>query len=144
MLDCRQMRIEAWPWFDATVAYLALLGGVLLVYWECARPGSYLPGAAGGALVLVALARWSTLPVTSIGVVLACVAIVLWIGELWLRWPGPPGIAGAVAMTLGAMRIIQRDSVPWWIALPAALVVGAATVILGSAAVRGFLTKRAV
>ncbi|MFN7918696.1 MAG: hypothetical protein U0Q16_01280 [Bryobacteraceae bacterium] len=136
------MRIDSWPWFDVTAAYIALMAGVLLIYWECARPGSYLPGAAGAALVLIAIARFASMPWTAAGAALALAACAAWLAELWFRWPGVPGLAGALLMTWACTRAVESQPVRWWVALPLAALVGFATVVLGSAALRGFIAKR--
>jgi membrane-bound ClpP family serine protease len=136
------MRIETWPWFNATAAYAALLVGLLLLYWESARPGAVLPGAAGAVFTLVSLARFASLPVTAAGMAWTAAAIAIWLLELWLRWPGVPGLAGALLLTLAASKLVENQPVRWWIAFPLALLAGSATVVLGSAALRGYLLKR--
>lgn len=138
------MRIDSWTWFDATAAYLALMAGVLFIVWECARPGTFLPGGVGAALVLLAFARFASFPLDPLGVALAAAAALAWMLEIWFRWPGPPGIAGALLMTWACARAVESQPVKWWISFPAAAIVGFATVVLGSAAVRGFIAKRTV
>lgn len=134
------MRIQSLPWLDANAAWALLVAGLLLIYWELCRPGSVVPGALGGVCALVALARFAGEPGK------LAPAAVLWFlagwaalaAEAWWRWPGPPGLAGAVLLTLGAMAA----SVRWYVALPLSAVLGAATAVLGSAAIRAFLAKR--
>ena len=42
------MRILSVPWLDVNAAWILLVGGLLLIYWELCRPGTILPGAMGG------------------------------------------------------------------------------------------------
>jgi len=132
------MRILSAAWFTPDWAIVAMLAGSLLVYWEMARPGLYLPGACGGALLLVGLARMSECVWTVEGGALAVVGFGLVGLEVWLRWPGPPGLVGALMLAWAASRL----RIQWYVALPAALVWSAVTVALGSAALRGWIAKR--
>lgn len=116
--------------------------GLLLIFWECARPGTYVPGGAGAALVLVALARFASAPLTPAGVALAAAAVFAWLLEIWFRWPGAPGLAGALLMTWACARLVAGSPVKWWIGFPLAAAVGFSAVVLGSAALRGFIAKR--
>ncbi len=124
------MRILSIAWLDVNAAWILLVGGLLLVYWELCRPGTVLPGAAGGVCVLTAIARFGAEPLRPIALGLFALGWLVLTAETWWRWPG---IAGAAAMAA---------SVRWFVAAPLALVLSFATATLGSAAIRAYLAKR--
>lgn len=132
------MRILSIPWLDVNVAWTLLTGGLLLIYWELCRPGTVLPGAAGAVCLLTAIARFSTEPWRPAALGLFALSWVVMTAEAWWRWPGPAGLAGAVLL----MAAAAAASVRWFVAAPTALALSFATVILGSAAIRGWLAKR--
>lgn len=135
------MRIDSYAWLDANAAWALLAAGLLLIYWELCRPGSVLPGTLGGVCALVAVARFAAanpapVPLQALGLFAAG-----WIAlgsEAWLRWPGPSGLLGAALLTSAAMCTAVR----WFVALPCAVAVSYATVVLGSAALQAYLAKR--
>ena len=132
------MRIHSFGWLDVNAAWVLLTGGLLLIYWELCRPGSVLPGAAGGVCVLTAIARFSSEPVPASALGLFILSWTALTAEAWWRWPGPPGLSGAVLLTGAAVL----GSVRWLVAAPLGLALSYATVVLGSAAIRAYLAKR--
>ncbi len=133
------MRIHSMAWLDVNAAWALMVGGLLLIYWELCRPGSILPGAAGGVCLLTALARFVDEPIRPLAVGILGAAWMVMGAEAWWRWPIPlPGLAGAALLTAAAMA----GAVRWFVAAPLSLALSISTVILGSAAVRAFLAKR--
>jgi len=132
------MRIHSIAWLDVNAAWLLLVSGLLLIYWELCRPGSVVPGAAGGVCVLTAIAWFAAEPLRPAALGIFLLGWVALAGEAWWRWPGPPGLAGA--MLLAAAAVL--GAVRWFVAAPSAMALGFATVTLGSAAIRAFLAKR--
>jgi membrane-bound ClpP family serine protease len=132
------MRILSVSWLDVNAAWILLVGGLLLIYWELCRPGTILPGAMGGVCALTAIARFAAEPVRPAALTLFGVGWLAMAAEAWWRWPGPPGLAGATLLTVAAMA----GAVRWFVAAPLSLVLSFATVVLGSAAIRAFLAKR--
>jgi membrane-bound ClpP family serine protease len=132
------MRIQSMVWLDVNAAWILLAGGILLIYWELCRPGSVLPGSLGGVCVLTAMARFSTEPLRPAACGLFAVGWLVITAEAWWRWPGPPGLAGAVLLTAAAVTAAIR----WYLAAPLAMALSFATVILGSAAITAYLAKR--
>lgn len=133
------MRIHSYAWLDANAAWALLAAGLLLIYWELCRPGSVVPGALGGVCALVAVARFAAEPSPPAGALaLFAAAWIALAAEAWWRWPGPPGLLGAALLTAAATLAAVR----WFIAVPLALAVSFATVVLGSAAIRAYLAKR--
>ncbi len=138
------MRIDAWPWFDATTAFCVAAVGLALIGWEMVRPGLIVPGAVGAVLFLCSAARFGGMRVSAWAVAALVGAALLLIAEMRLHWPGPPGLASAVLTTVAMARWGATDAerVRWWIAAPISIALTAAAVILGSAAWRGYTLKR--
>lgn len=132
------MRIYSFAWLDVNAAWVMLVGGLLFIYWELCRPGSVLPGALGGAVLLTAIARLANEPLRPLAVGLFGAAWLTMAAEAWWRWTGPPGLPGAALLTAAALAMAVR----WYVAAPLSLALSVATVVLGSAAIRAYLAKR--
>jgi hypothetical protein len=125
------LRILALPWLGPNLAFLSLIAGLLLVYWELCRPGTVLPGAIGAAIVLVAVARCAPMP----GAAWIGLGFAILLASAWFRWLG---LIGIILVSWGASRMGVR----WWLAVPLSVLLGIATVYLGWAALQGFIEKR--
>lgn len=138
------MRIDQIGWLDATASFALLVAGLLLCYWELSRPGTFLPGALGAVLVLLAAARFSSMEVTPAGSILLGAAVVLFGVEVVWRGPLPPGLLSGLALSAAACRwgVADSERVRWYLALPLSLGLAWVTVVLTSAAWRGFWAKR--
>jgi membrane-bound serine protease (ClpP class) len=130
--------------FTPTVAYGLAVGGILAIYYECCRPGTVIAGAAGSVLLLLGLSRLVSFGITREGALLTMGAIVLLMAESWWRWPGPPGLAGALLLAFAATRLTTQMGVSWPAALVLSMVLGCATVILGSLAIQGYIAKHSI
>ena len=138
------MRIDQFTWLDASTSFGLFAVGCLLVTLEFARPGLILPGAAGGVLILVTVARLAHMSVTAAGVALLLAALTTLLIEIRYRWNPVPGLLPALLLFLAATRwsAVVHERVRPWLALPVSLVLCSLVVILGSAAWRGFWAKR--
>lgn len=137
------MRIAQVGWLDATAAFALLVAGLLLCYWELSRPGTIVPGALGAVLVVVSAVRLGMMAVTPLGLALLGVALVL-MGVAVLRPGVAVGLLGGVALAAAAWQWGSGESerVPWYLAAPLAMGLTWVTVVLTSAAWRGFWAKR--
>jgi len=138
------MRIDQIACLDASAAFALLSAGLLLCYWELSRPGTILPGALGGTLVLLATVRLGMMQVTPLGLALLGLAPPLLAVEVLWRGPFPPGLLAGAALSAAACRwgIADSERVRWYLAVPLSLGVSWVTVVLTSAAWRGFWAKR--
>jgi membrane-bound ClpP family serine protease len=138
------MRINQMAWLDATAAFATLVVGLLGVYWELARPAWVAPGAVGLVVAVVAAVRLGTMQVTGTGMALLGFGLVLVglsiIGKSWIPGGLLGGVAIGFAMTFWGAG--EGERVRWWVALPLGVGWGWVTVVLGSAAWRGFWLKR--
>lgn len=138
------MRIDQIGWLDATAAFVLLVAGLLLCCWEFSRPGTVLPGAAGGVLVVLTAVRLGSMAVSPPGWVLLGAAVFLFGVEVGWRGPVPPGLLAGAALSAAACRWGNSDTerVSWYIAVPLSAGLAWVTVVLTSAAWRGFRMKR--
>lgn len=138
------MRIAQIGWLDATAAFALLVAGLLLCFWELSRPGTVLPGALGGVLVVVSAVRLGMMAVTPLGLGLLGLALLLLAVEVVRPGAWPAGLLGGVALAAAACSWGSSESerVPWYFAAPLAIGLTWVTVVLTSAAWRGFWAKR--
>ena len=92
---------------DPNLAMIFLMLGALGIYAEFNAPGMVLPGVAGAICALLALSALSVLPISALGVSLMALAIVFFALEVKFAAHGVLGIGGAVALTLGALLLID-------------------------------------
>ncbi|MPV89821.1 nodulation protein NfeD [Georgenia ruanii] len=121
------------------LAFLLLVGGLIAVLVELATPGVGLAGATGAAAVLLALYSISALPVTAVGLLLLAVAAGLFVAELFAPGTGAFALGGALALVLAAVFLFDRAqgvAVDLSAAVPLAVVLCAAAVVVGRLAVR--------
>jgi len=92
---------------DPNTGYILLVLGALGIYLEFQAPGLILPGVAGGILVLLGLSSLAVLPINWVGATLLVLALVFFLLEAKFSSHGILGTGGAVAMTLGAVLLIN-------------------------------------
>ena len=92
---------------DPNTGYILLVMGALGIYLEFQAPGLILPGVAGGIAVLLGLSSMAVLPINWVGATLLVLALAFFILEAKFTSHGILGTGGAVAMTLGAVLLID-------------------------------------
>lgn len=92
---------------DPNLAFILLLLGGLGLYLEFSTPGAILPGVLGALLVLFGLTGLSVLPISWLGVSLILLSIGLFVAEAFVTSHGVLGVGGAVALTLGALLLVE-------------------------------------
>ncbi len=115
---------------DPNLAFIMLILGALGIYVEFTHPGMIAPGVFGAILLVVGLSALSVLPINWGGVALVVLAMVLFVLEAKFATHGVLTAAGALAMVLGALMLVQspvpelriRLSTALAVALPFALV----------------------
>lgn len=92
---------------DPNTGYILLVLGVLGIYLEFQAPGLILPGVAGGISMLLGLSSLAVLPLNWVGAALLVLALAFFVLEAKFASHGILGTGGAVAMTLGAVLLIN-------------------------------------
>jgi membrane-bound serine protease (ClpP class) len=125
---------EETPWYvgvrqalvNPTVAFLLLMGGLLLIALEVFSPGLVGPGLFGAVALLLGLYGTAQIPLGIAGVVLLVVAVALIVAELAAPSGGLFGGAGVVALVAAGLLLYDTDSDAYAVSVPIAVAVGAA------------------
>lgn len=108
-----------------TVALLLLFGGLAALYFEFTHPGVVLPGLVGALCLLLFFLAAQVLPVSTVGVLLILLGIVMFILEIKVISYGMLTIGGVLCLVIGAWMLIDGPipemRVPLIVVLPAAL-----------------------
>jgi membrane-bound serine protease (ClpP class) len=121
---------------DPNLISILFLGGLILIAFEVAHPGTILPGFAGGVMVVLALLGISVVPFTWAGLLLLLLGAGLMVAELHVGH-GALGATGVVLFALGSFLLFDNDQEGLGVSVP--LIVGTA-IVLGSGFV--FLISR--
>lgn len=110
------------------VAFLLFMLGMLGLYVEFTHPGLVFPGVAGAlCLVLFAMSA-QVLPISTVGILLILLAIVMFVLEIKVTSYGMLTVGGLVALVLGSMMLVDGPipelRVPPSVVWPTAAVVG--------------------
>lgn len=127
---------------DPNLAFLILVAGGLLLYWEFTQPGMILPGVSGAILLLLGLLALSVLPINFAAVGLLVLAVVLFVLEAKIVSHGILATGGVVAMVLGAVLLVEGPPelrIRWATALAVSIPFGIITVFLLSLVIRARL-----
>ena len=125
---------------DPNIAVLLLSIGTLAVVYEAANPGLGFAGIAGVILLLLGFFALAVLPVTAVGLVLLVLAIMLFIGEIFVPGVGVLAAGGTIALVLAGMFLFEGElQVSPPVLWPTALVMGVTTTIAGRVALNARL-----
>ena len=131
---------------NPNIALALLIAGALGIYAECIMPGRIVPGVVGGILLLLGLSEIRFLPINWLGAALIALALALFPLEVKFASRGMLGLAGAVALVLGARMLVGSPSAEPRIHWSTALALGApfsgVTVYLLTIAARARRNKR--
>jgi membrane-bound serine protease (ClpP class) len=130
---------------DPNIAFILLIIGALAIYVEFSSPGLIVPGVVGAILVLLGLSAISVLPINWLGAALIGLAFVLFALEAKFASHGILAAGAAVAMTLGAVMLINSPfpeaRIHWPTAIAVTLPFSAITAFLVSLAVKARRNK---
>lgn len=94
---------------DPNIAYILMMIGMTGLYFEFAHPGTIFPGTIGAICLLLGLFALQALPVSTAGLLLLLLAIVLFVMELVIASHGILGAAGLVALFLGSIMLFDTS-----------------------------------
>jgi len=132
---------------DPNVALVTLLAGILLVYFECNRPGSIVPGCLGTLLILLSVNGLRQLPLRPSSLALAAVGTSLLLLELKFPVRNLSAAAGISILTFALATLPQpftSERVHLSIALLVALGFGIPTFWLARIALHARRNKRSL
>jgi membrane-bound serine protease (ClpP class) len=116
------------------IAYGLFLLGVLGIYIELTHPGLVLPGVVGAlGLILFALAA-QVLPVSTIGILLIVLALVMFLLEIKVASYGMLTVGGVACLLVGSWMLVEGPipelRVPPSVFLPTSLEIAALCVLV--------------
>jgi membrane-bound serine protease (ClpP class) len=116
------------------VLFLLLLGAIAGIGAEFSHPGAVFPGVAGTLCLVLFLFAAQILPINWAGVLLILLGIAFFVAEVKVTSYGLLTVGGLVALTLGAMMLIDAPApemrLPLRTLIPAVVVVAAGTIAL--------------
>ena len=125
---------------NPNVASLLMLIGVYALIFEFYSPGLGAPGIVGAICILLALYAFHVLPVDYAGLALLMLGIAMMVAEAFIGAFGALGVGGLVAFVAGTILLMKEQApgftVAWELLGGAALVIGGAFVLIGTAAMR--------
>ncbi len=125
---------------NPAVAYLLLMLGLFGIYVEFTHPGVVLPGVVGAlCLILFAFAA-QVLPLSSIGILLIILAIVMFILEIKVVSYGMLTFGGVASLIIGSAMLFEGPipelRVPLSLVIPTSIAIAAVCVLVVWLAVR--------
>lgn len=83
------------------LAYVFLVFGLLLIFFELSNPGLYVPALSGIFLILLSFYGFHLLSANLTGIFLIILAMILLIAEIYITSFGLLGLGGIIALILG-------------------------------------------
>jgi membrane-bound serine protease (ClpP class) len=123
------------------VAYVLLMLGILGIYVEFTHPGVVFPGVVGALCLLLFALASTTLPVSTIAVLLILLAIVMFILEIKVTSYGMLTVGGIVSLLIGSLMLIDGP-IPE-LRVPPALVIPVVVALTGACVFVIWLVVRA-
>lgn len=112
---------------NPAVAYLLLMVGSFLVYFELRNPGMFLPGIVGAICLLLFAVAAMSLPVSLLGGMLIALAVVLFLLEIKIVSHGLLTLGGVASLIVGSLILfdgpIPELRVPPIVVVPVSLVI---------------------
>jgi membrane-bound serine protease (ClpP class) len=125
---------------NPTVAYLLLMLGLLGIYVEFTHPGVVFPGVVGALCLLLFAFAAQVLPLSSIGILLIILAIVMFILEIKVVSYGMLTFGGVAALIIGSAMLFEGPipelRVPLSLVLPTSIAIAAVCVLVVWLAIR--------
>ena len=112
---------------NPNIAYILLLIGLAVLYFEFSHPGAIFPGVLGGICLVLAFFALQTLPVNYAGIILIILAIIFFIMEMKITSYGLLSVAGIISLLLGSIMLFDTGDpnmrVSWHVLIPTLLVI---------------------
>jgi membrane-bound serine protease (ClpP class) len=109
---------------DPNIGFILLVLGIFGIYVEFSSPGLIFPGVAGTVALVLGLSSLAVLPINWAGAALLLLAIAFFVLEAKFASHGVLGVGGAIAMTIGAVILLNGPPemrIHWITALSVAL-----------------------
>lgn len=122
---------------DPNIAFLLISIGTLALVYELANPGGIIAGTLGAIMLVLGFFSVAVLPVNVAGVLLAVLAAVLFVAELFVPGVGVFAGGGTLALLAAGLFLFEGGvTVDLAVLLPIPIVVGVLVVLAGRMAWR--------
>lgn len=113
--------------FISNPALIAILFGIGMagIYFEITHPGAIFPGVIGAISLILFFYSIQTLPVNYAGLMLICLAIILFLIEIKMPSYGLLSLGGIVSLTLGSVMFFEDLGVSYKTIIPFIILTGA-------------------
>lgn len=108
---------------DPTIMAILFSIGVLGLGFEITHPGAIFPGVVGAISLILAFFAMQTLPVDYAGLMLICLAIVLFLAEIKITSYGLLSLGGIISLILGSMMFFEDLGVSYFVIIPFIVVI---------------------
>ena len=119
---------------NPSIAYILLSLGLLGIFFEITHPGTVLPGVVGALCLLLFAIAAQALPLSTIGVLLLVLAIVMFVLELKVASYGMLTVGAVACLLVGSLMLIDGPipelRVPFYLVLPITLTIAALCVMI--------------
>jgi len=127
------------------VAAFLLFAGMLGIYVEFTHPGVVFPGVVGALCLLLFALSAQVLPISTIGVLLIVLALVMFVLEIKVTSFGMLTLGGAVALVIGGWMLVEGPipelRVPFSFVLPLAVTISLLCAIVVRFAIRAHRSR---
>ncbi|MBI1343515.1 MAG: nodulation protein NfeD [Terrimonas sp.] len=113
---------------DPNIAYILMMLGFYGLLFELYSPGAIFPGVIGGICIILAFYAMHTLPVNYAALALILFGILLFILEIKIISHGLLSIGGTIALLMGSLMLIRKESSLEFVQLSKAIVIPAVAV----------------
>lgn len=139
------LRYTVLSWLlDPGVAYVLLLVGLALLYFEVTTPGAIFPGVFGSLALLLALYALSVLPTNAAGLLLLVLGCVFFGLEVHIVSYGLLGFAGVLSLFIGSLLLFRGSGIgmlPLRLILPTVIGLSVFLGLLGYVVARSQLSR---
>jgi membrane-bound serine protease (ClpP class) len=130
---------------NPNIAYILMMIGGLGIMMEMYSPGLIFPGVVGGICLLLSLFALQVLPVSSVGIMLIILSVILFILELKVHSFGLLSASAIISLVLGSIMMFETDEsamrVSWSVILPTVVTVSAFFIVALGLVVRARLSR---
>ena len=130
---------------NPTVAYLLLLLGVGGLYVEFNHPGLVFPAVIGVLCLILFAFAYQVLPISTIGILLMLLAIVLFILEIKVTSYGMLTVGGVTCLIIGSLMLVEGPipelRLSPWLVVPVSVAVALFCVVALRFALKAQLAK---
>ncbi len=126
---------------DPTIMAILFSIGLLGLGFEITHPGAIFPGVIGAISLILAFFAMQTLPVDYAGLMLICLAVVLFLAEIKITSYGLLSLGGIISLILGSMMFFEDLGVSYFVIIPFIVVIAGFFIFIAWLVVRAHTSR---